>query len=100
MTIPDDADAAAPGRRLEIEFCTKCRFGGRAFFLARELFDQRPELFSEIALVPSTNGVFRVRYGASAIWDYPESADRFPEPKEVREAILRQRGLLPTQRSH
>ena len=95
--MPDDTQ---PPRRLEIEFCTNCRFGGRAFFLARELFDQRSELFSEIALVPSTNGVFRVRYDGATLWDYPASADRFPEPKEVREAVLVLRGLPPTQRSH
>ena len=87
------------GGRLEIEFCTKCRFGGRAFFLARELFDQRPELFAEIALLPSTDGVFTVRYEGADIWDY-KSAGRFPDPKEVREAVLAACGLPPTQRSH
>lgn len=85
--------------RLEIEFCTKCRFGGRAFFLARELFDQRPELFAEIALMPSSDGVFTVRYDGAEIWDY-KAAGRFPDPKEVREAIIVVRGLPPTQRSH
>ena len=90
----------APARhRLEIEFCTQCKFQGRAFWLARELFDSRPDLVDEFVLVPSTGGVFAVRYDGAAIWDY-ETAGRFPEPKEIREAVLAASGRAPTVRSH
>jgi selenoprotein W-related protein len=86
--------------RLEIEFCTVCKFGGRAFWLARELFDQRPDLADEFVLVPSQNGVFVVRFDETPIWEYPAAQDRFPEPKEIREAILAASGRPPTPRRH
>jgi selenoprotein W-related protein len=86
-------------RRLEIEFCTVCKFQGRAFWLARELFDQRPDLIREIALVPSSGGAFVVRYGGITVFDRADSA-RFPEPKEVREAILASVGQPPTPPRH
>lgn len=86
-------------RRLEIEFCTKCRFQGRAFWMARELFDVVPETVSEIALLPSSGGVFTVRYGGAVIWELA-SAGRFPEPKDIREAMLASAGLPPRPRSH
>jgi selenoprotein W-related protein len=85
--------------RLEIEFCTQCKFQGRAFWLARELFDARPDLAGEIVLVPSTGGVFIVRYDGDIVWDYAASG-RFPEPKEVREAVLAAAGQPPTPRPH
>lgn len=88
-----------PQRRLEIEFCTKCRFQGRAFWLARELFDVVPELVAEIALIPSSGGVFTVRYDGSSIWELA-SASRFPEPKDIREAMLAAAGQPPRVKHH
>ncbi len=85
--------------RLEIEFCTTCKFQGRAFWLARELFDARPDLAGEIALVPSSGGVFVVRYDGEIVWDHAAEG-RFPEPKEVRERILAAASLPPTPRRH
>lgn len=86
-------------QRLEIEFCQVCNFHGRAFWLARELYDQRPDLASEIVLVPSSGGAFTVRYGGHVVWDYKERGG-FPEPKEIREAILALAGLPPTPPRH
>jgi len=85
--------------RLEIEFCTTCKFQGRAFWLARELFDSRPDLADEWTLVPSSGGVFAVRYDGATVWDY-EQRRRFPEPKEVREAVLALSGRPATPERH
>ncbi|HEX5478153.1 MAG TPA: Rdx family protein [Dehalococcoidia bacterium] len=85
--------------RIEIEFCLACRFQGRAFWLARELLDARPDLGDEIVLVPSSGGVFAVRYNGETVWD-KATQGRFPEPKEVREAILAASGRPPTPRRH
>ena len=76
-----------------------CRFQGRAFWLARELLDARPDLADEIVLVPSSGGVFAVRYNGATVWDNAAQG-RFPEPKEVREAILAASGRPPTPRRH
>ncbi len=85
--------------RLEIEFCTACKFQGRAFWLVREVFDQRPDLADEFVLVPSSGGVFIVRYDGQTVFDY-KTERRFPEPKDVREAILAASGRPPTPRAH
>lgn len=87
-------------RRLEITFCSVCKFGGRAFWLARELYDQRPELIAAISLLPTQGGVFRVRYGDDVVWDYPAVQDGFPEPKQIREAMLAAAGLPPAPKKH
>jgi selenoprotein W-related protein len=85
--------------RLEIEFCARCKFQGRAFWLARELYDARPDLADELVLAPSSGGVFAVRYDGETVWDYAV-AGRFPEPKEVREAVLAASGRAPTPKPH
>jgi selenoprotein W-related protein len=85
--------------RIEIEFCLVCKFQGRALWLARELIDQRPDLADEFVLIPSSNGAFTVRYDGEAVFDYREQG-RFPEPKEVREAVLAASGRPPTPKRH
>jgi len=90
---------ATERHRLEIEFCTQCRFQGRAFWMARELFDQVPELGGEIVLIPATGGVFIVRFDGEVVADY-KTTGRFPEPKDVREAMLAASGRPPRPRSH
>lgn len=85
--------------RLEIEFCQVCKFGGRAFFLARELFDQRPDLADEIVLLPSSGGAFTVRFDGEVLWDYKERGG-FPESKEIREAALAASGRPLTPPRH
>ena len=85
--------------RVEIEFCLVCKFQGRALWIARELIDQRPDLADEFVLVPSSNGAFTVRYDGEVVFDYRE-AGRFPEPKEVREAVLAASGRPPTPKRH
>jgi selenoprotein W-related protein len=85
--------------RLEIEFCQVCKFHGRAFWLARELYDQRPDLADELVLIPSSGGAFQVRYDGDVVWDY-KATGRFPEPKEVREAVLAISGKPPTPPRH
>jgi selenoprotein W-related protein len=85
--------------RLEIEFCMTCRFQGRALWLARELIDARADLADEIVLIPSSGGIFAVRYDGATVFDYA-SAGRFPEPKEVREAVLALGGRPPTPKPH
>lgn len=94
-----DAQPASPRHRLELEFCMVCKFHGRAFWLARELMDQRPDLADEWVLVPSSGGAFTVRYDGQPVWDY-RAAGRFPEPKEVREAVLALSGRPPTPPRH
>ncbi|MEX0750195.1 MAG: Rdx family protein [Dehalococcoidia bacterium] len=85
--------------RLEIEFCQVCKFHGRAFWLARELYDQRPDLADEWVLVPSSGGAFTVRFDGQVVFDYKKEG-RFPDPKDVREAVLAASGKPATPPRH
>jgi selenoprotein W-related protein len=85
--------------RLEIEFCQVCKFHGRAFWLARELYDQRPDLADEWVLIPSSGGAFTVRFDGEVVFDYKREG-RFPDPKDVREAVLAASGKPPTPKRH
>jgi selenoprotein W-related protein len=73
--------------RLEIEYCTGCRWGLRAGWLAQELLVSFEAELGEIALVPGrVGGVFVVRLEGEVLFDRAEHA-RFPELRELKQAI-------------
>ena len=59
-----------PGKtpRVEIEFCTQCRWLLRAGWTAQELLTTFPDEIGEVALIPGTGGVFEVRVDGKTIW--------------------------------
>lgn len=75
-----------PAPRLEIEYCTQCRFVLRAAWLAQELLMTFGQRLGEIALVPGAGGVFEVRLDGVTIFSRRE-AQRFPESKELKQAV-------------
>lgn len=91
MPTADDApepgaEPEAAGHRLQIEYCTQCRWLPRAAWLAQELlgtFD-RSEL-AEVALKPGVGGVFVVRVDGELVWDRRKQG--FPEPTAVKRAV-------------
>lgn len=54
--------------RLEIEYCTRCRWLPRATWMAQELLTTFEAELGEVALVPGTNGVFEVRLDGESVW--------------------------------
>lgn len=72
--------------RVEIEYCSQCRFVLRASWLAQELLFTFADELGEVSLIPSTGGVFEVRLNGERLWNKKE-AGRFPEPKEVKQLI-------------
>lgn len=73
--------------RVEIEYCTGCRWGLRASWLAQELLATFEAELAEVALVPGREaGVFRVRLDDELLFDRRARA-RFPEPREIKQAI-------------
>ncbi len=90
-----------PEPRVEIEFCTRCRWLLRAGWTAQELLTTFPAELGEVALVPGSGGVFDVRVGGETIWSRKEQGG-FPDLPElkrlVRDRVAPQRDLGHTER--
>ena len=82
--------AAAPapiGRpRLEIVYCTQCRWLLRAAWVAQELLTTFEADLGDVSLRPGSGGVFEVRLAEETIWSR-QSQGRFPDIKELKQLI-------------
>jgi selenoprotein W-related protein len=72
--------------RLEIEYCTQCRWLLRAGWMAQELLTTFAEELGEVALVPGRGGVFDVRLDGALIFSRA-AEKRFPESKELKQLV-------------
>lgn len=72
--------------RIEINYCTQCRWLMRAAWMAQELLTTFETEVGEVALVPGTGGVFDVRLNGEVIYSRKE-AGRFPESKELKQLV-------------
>ncbi len=72
--------------RVEIEYCTGCRFLLRAAWLAQELLTTFEAELGEVALQPGEGGVFEVRLGETVLWNR-KAEGRFPEAKELKQRL-------------
>ena len=78
--------------RVEIEYCTQCRWLLRAGWTAQELLTTFVEELGEVALRPGTGGVFIVRVQLSEpeqpVEVFSRAVEgRFPEMKELKQLI-------------
>ena len=72
--------------RVEIEYCTQCRWLLRAAWLAQELLTTFEQELGEVALVPGTGGVLEVKLDGEVIFSRAREG-RFPESKELKQSI-------------
>jgi len=72
--------------RVEIEFCTQCRWLLRAGWVAQELLTTFQSELGEVVLIPGTGGVFEIRVGDQTIWSR-SAQGRFPEMKELKQLV-------------
>lgn len=72
--------------RLEIRFCTQCRWLLRAAWLAQELLTTFEADLGEVALLPATGGVFEVWLDGKVLFSR-QDAGRFPEAKELKQLV-------------
>jgi selenoprotein W-related protein len=72
--------------RLEIEYCTQCRWLLRAGWTAQELLTTFEHELGEVTLVPGSGGVFTVRLDGEEIWDRREQGG-FPELRELKQLV-------------
>ena len=74
------------GARIEIEYCTQCRWLLRAAWMAQELLTTFEGELGEVALVPGSGGIFEVRASGTTVWSRAAEG-RFPEPKELKQRV-------------
>ncbi|MGD9526181.1 SelT/SelW/SelH family protein [Pseudonocardia sp.] len=74
------------GPRLEIKYCTQCRWLLRAAWMAQELLMTFEAELAEVALVPATGGVFRISIDDDQIWDRAEQGG-FPELSRLKQLV-------------
>ncbi|MEE8343286.1 MAG: SelT/SelW/SelH family protein [Gammaproteobacteria bacterium] len=72
--------------RVEITYCSQCRFILRATWLTQELLMTFDSDLGEVALVPAGGGVFEVRVDGHLVWSKKEQG-RFPDAKELKQLI-------------
>jgi selenoprotein W-related protein len=92
--------------RVAVEYCTQCRWLLRAAWVAQELLQTFRTRLGEVALVPGTDGVFRVTLDAGdgpvLLWDrkvdggFPEIPDL---KRRVRDAVAPDLSLGHTDRA-
>ncbi|HEY7269854.1 MAG TPA: SelT/SelW/SelH family protein [Dehalococcoidia bacterium] len=72
--------------RLEIEYCTQCRWLSRASWVAQELLTTFVDDLGEVALVPGKGGVFDVRVDGVSIWSRAAEG-RHAEITELKQRV-------------
>lgn len=72
--------------RVEITYCTKCRWLLRAAWMAQELLTTFEQEIGEFVLRPGTGGIFEVRADGELVWSRKEQG-RFPEITELKQRV-------------
>ncbi|MET0236883.1 MAG: SelT/SelW/SelH family protein [Kibdelosporangium sp.] len=72
--------------RLEIEYCTQCRWLLRAGWTAQELLTTFTTELGEVALIPGTGGVFDIRIEGATVWSRKEQGG-FPELAGLKQLV-------------
>ena len=72
--------------RIEISYCTQCRWLLRAGWIAQELLSTFSEELAEVALQPGRGGVFEVRLDGELLFSRAEQ-QRFPEAAELKQLV-------------
>jgi selenoprotein W-related protein len=78
------SDAKFP--RVEITYCTQCRWMLRAAWMSQELLSTFADEVGEVALVPGKGGVFEIRVGDELIWSRAEQGG-FPDIKQLKQLV-------------
>jgi selenoprotein W-related protein len=74
------------GARIEIEYCTQCRWLLRAAWMAQELLTTFEVEVGEVALVPGRGGVYDVRVNGEIVYSR-KAHGRFPGIKELKQLV-------------
>jgi selenoprotein W-related protein len=73
-------------QRVEITYCTQCRWLLRAVWMTQELLITFDQEISSLTLKPGTGGVFEIRANDKLIWDR-KAQGGFPEISELKQLV-------------
>jgi len=74
------------GARIEITYCTKCRFLLRASWMAQELLTTFGDELGEVAIVPGSGGIFEIKLDGEVIATNQETQE-MPDPAQVKRKV-------------
>jgi selenoprotein W-related protein len=86
MDLMDLKEIQTGKPRLEIEYCTQCRFILRAAWMAQEILMTFASELREVALIPGESGIFEIRLNGEVLFSRKQQG-RFPESKEIKQQI-------------
>ena len=75
-----------PRPRITVTYCMQCNWMLRAAWLAQELLNTFGQDLAEVALIPSTGGIFEIRCGDALVWERKRDGG-FPEAKVLKQRI-------------
>lgn len=85
-SVSDKNAPMASKPSVSITYCQVCGFRSRAAWLAQELLAANEENLAGITLVPARGGIFEVRINDVLVFSH-EQDGRFPEPRELKDAV-------------
>ncbi len=86
MTSDSMSHTRVPLARVEIQYCTQCRWMLRAAWMAQELLTTFENEIEEVALRPGSGGMFTVFAAGELVWSRAIEG-RFPEIKELKQRV-------------
>jgi len=72
--------------KIEIKYCTKCRWLMRSAWMAQELLTTFDGDLDEVSLQPGEGGKFEIIANGQLIWSRKEMG-RFPEITELKQVV-------------
>ncbi len=69
-----------------ITYCRQCNWLLRSAWMAQELLSTFSDDLSEVALIPSTGGAFRIDFDGEIIWDRQRDGG-FPDVKALKQFV-------------
>lgn len=72
--------------RIEIVYCTQCRWLLRTAWMAQELLSTFDQEITELTLKPGTGGIFEVHANGKLVWSR-KAQGRFPEIAELKQLV-------------
>ncbi|WP_186757613.1 SelT/SelW/SelH family protein [Echinicola salinicaeni] len=72
--------------KVEIKYCTQCRWMLRATWMAQELLSTFDGEIKHLTLTPGTGGIFEVWANDKLVWSR-KAKGRFPEITELKQVV-------------